>query len=50
MLGDGDLDCSDKVAGPFWGPIRGKIMKILINIQNILLLNHWLECIEIWCE
>jgi len=24
--------CSNKGAGPFWGPIRGKIRKILINM------------------
>jgi len=26
--------CSNKGAGPFCGPIRGKIRKILINIQK----------------
>jgi len=26
---------SIKGAGPFWGPIRGKIRKILINLKNI---------------
>jgi len=26
--------CSNKGAGPFWGPIRGKIRTILINIQK----------------
>jgi len=26
--------CSNKWAGPFWGPIRGKINKILINLQK----------------
>jgi len=26
--------CSNKGAGPFWGPIRGKIRKILINLQK----------------
>jgi len=35
--------CSNKGAGPFWGPIRGKIRKILIR----LLMNHWPECIDI---
>jgi len=40
--------CSNKGAGPFWGPIRGKIRKILINLPNFLLMNHWLECIDIW--
>jgi len=24
--------CSNKGAGPFWGPIRGKVRKILINL------------------
>jgi len=33
--------CSNKGAGPFWGPIRGKIRKILINLQNLLLMNQW---------
>jgi len=26
--------CSNKGAGPFWGPIRGKIRKSLINLQK----------------
>jgi len=26
--------CSNKGAGPFWGPRRGKIRKILINLQK----------------
>jgi len=26
--------CSNKGAGSFWGPIRGKIRTILINIQK----------------
>jgi len=26
--------CSNKGAGPFWGPVRGKIMKMLINLQK----------------
>jgi len=26
--------CSNKGAGPFWGPISGKIRKILINLQK----------------
>jgi len=26
--------CSNKGAGPFWSPIRGKIKKILINLQK----------------
>jgi len=25
---------SNKGAGPFWGPIRGKIRKILLNLQE----------------
>jgi len=25
---------SNKGAGPFWGPIRGKIRKTLINLKN----------------
>jgi len=36
--------CSNKGAGPFWGPVRGKIRKLLINL---LLINHWPECIDI---
>jgi len=27
--------CSDKGAGPFWGPISGKIRKIWINLQKL---------------
>jgi len=26
--------CSNKGTGPFWGPIRGKIRKILINLPK----------------
>jgi len=26
--------CSNKGAGPFWDPIRGKIRKNLINLKN----------------
>jgi len=26
--------CSNKGAGPFWSPIRGKIRKILINLEK----------------
>jgi len=26
--------CSNKGTDPFWGPIRGKIRKILINIKK----------------
>jgi len=26
--------CSENGAGPFWGPLRGKIRKILLNIQK----------------
>jgi len=37
--------CSNKGTGPFWGPIRGKIRKILLNL---LLMNHCPECIDIW--
>jgi len=36
--------CSNKGACPFWGPIRDKIRKILINL---LLMNHKPECIDI---
>jgi len=32
-LGMGIQICSNKGAGPFWGPIRGKIRTILINIK-----------------
>jgi len=35
---------SNKGVGPFWGPIRGKIRTILINL---LLMNKWPECIDI---
>jgi len=34
--------CSNKGSGPFWGPIRGKIRKILKNLKN-LLMNNWPE-------
>jgi len=27
-------NCSNKGSGPFWGPIRGKIRTILINLQK----------------
>jgi len=40
--------CSDKGAGPFWGPIRGKIRKILINIQKSSSHEPLPECIDIW--
>jgi len=33
-LGYGDSGCSNRGAGPFLGPIRGKIRKILINLQK----------------
>jgi len=33
-LGDGDSDCSNKGTGPFWGPIRGKVRTILINLEK----------------
>jgi len=26
--------CANKGAGPFWGPIRGKIRKNFINLQK----------------
>jgi len=26
--------CSNKGAGPFWGPIGGKLRKMLINLQK----------------
>jgi len=26
--------CSNKGTGPFWGPIRGKIRTILLNLQK----------------
>jgi len=26
--------CSDKEAGPFWGPIRGKMRTLLTNLQK----------------
>jgi len=26
--------CSSKGSGPFWGPIRGKIRKMLLNLQK----------------
>jgi len=32
--GTGIQICSNKGAGPFWGPIRGKVRKILINLQT----------------
>jgi len=34
MLGMAIQICSNKEAGPFWGPIRGKIRKMLINLQK----------------
>jgi len=27
MPGDGDSNCSNKGADPFWGPVRGKMRK-----------------------
>jgi len=33
-LTDGNSDLFNKGAGPFWGPIRGKIRKMLINLQK----------------
>jgi len=38
----------NKGPSPLWSPIRGKIRKMLINLQKILLMNHWPECIDIW--
>jgi len=37
--------CLNKGAGPFWGPNKGKIRKIWLNL---LLMNLWPECIDIW--
>jgi len=34
MLGGWGFRCLNKRAGPFWGEIRGKIRKILIDIQK----------------
>jgi len=34
MPGGWGIQCSNKGAGPFWGPIRGKVRKILINLQK----------------
>jgi len=34
--------CSNKGAGPYWGPIRSKVIK-LINLMN-----HLSECIDSW--
>jgi len=37
MLGGWEFRCvqmKDEGAGPFWGPIRGKLMKILINLKK----------------
>jgi len=34
MPGNGDSNCSNKGAGPFLGTVRGKIRKILINLQK----------------
>jgi len=39
--------CSNKGAGPFWGSIRGKIRKILIKLEKLLLMKHWPEYIDI---
>jgi len=33
-MGQGIQLCSNKGAGPFWGPLRGKIRKILINLKK----------------
>jgi len=42
--------CSNKGAGPFWGLIRGKVRENLINLNNLLLMNHWLKWIDIGFE
>jgi len=34
ILGRWDSDCANKEAGPFWGPIRGKIRKNFINLKK----------------
>jgi len=35
MLGGMEIQiCSNKGAGHFWGPIRGKVRTILINLQK----------------
>jgi len=34
MLGRGIQICSNKRAGPSWGPVRGKIRKMLINLKK----------------
>jgi len=33
-LEDEDSDCSNKGADLFWGPVKGKIRTILINVQK----------------
>jgi len=45
-LEDGDSDLFKERAGLFWGPIRGKIRKMLINLQKSsshepLVGRHW---------
>jgi len=35
LLGDGNSDLLNKGAAPLWGPIRGPIRKILINLKKI---------------
>jgi len=32
--GMGIQNCSNKGAGPFYGPVRGEIRKLLINLQK----------------
>jgi len=45
MLGGWEFRCVQiKVLAAFWGPIRGKIRTILINL---LPMNHWTEYIAI---
>jgi len=45
----GIQNCSNKGAGPFWAPIRGKIReKNHKSSKKVLLMNHWPECIDIW--
>jgi len=45
VWGMGIQMCSNKGAGPFWGPIRGKIGKLSI-FKNRLLMNHLPVCID----
>jgi len=44
--GMGTQICSNKGAGPFQGPVRGKkTKKKLVNFKILLPVNHCLECI-----